>query len=156
MALQRVGRGFQQLGDLFRVLELSRCEHGEADLVLPASSGTAGRLLQLSLAVNARQPSLPRVSALLITTVRAGKSTPAATVEVAKIAFNKPPDIIFRSEASMPGCAPRGGRNAGVYQDLRVLMLYDLGIFQRVRVEHRIPMLVAFRIGLLRPVARDL
>ena len=44
--LQFVGRRFEQFGNFFRILKLSGRENNEADIILSASSGASGHLLQ--------------------------------------------------------------------------------------------------------------
>src|SRR5258708_5399912 len=47
-ALKGIGRRFEQLGDLFRILKLPRSEHDKADIVTPATAGASGHLLQFA------------------------------------------------------------------------------------------------------------
>src|SRR4051794_4511762 len=47
-ALERIGRSFEELCDLSRILELARCEHHQANLVSSAPPGPARHLLQLA------------------------------------------------------------------------------------------------------------
>jgi hypothetical protein len=120
------------------VSEMPWNKHDEADVVLTTSAGTSGHLLQLIR--RQRTPAfVPRASALLITTVRAGKSTPAATVEGANIAVHQPcRHHLLHQQFPRRHVSGMMCRNTGVDQYLRVFVGVDLGIFLSEFIEHRL------------------
>ena len=156
LALQRVGRRLQKLGDLPRILKLTRCENDEADVVLSASAGTSGHLLKLI--CRERPPALITASIGVADDDRSGREIDArGDGRGGKDGVQQSGRHHFLDKKlpcrNVPGVV-RG--NAVVDEYLDVLVLEHFGMHFRERIEEQLPLLELFRVGTLRAVGGDL